>query len=139
MNKLQKIKSRRQIFVIGADQGPVLTRIYPNNGPDTGEEVQVTGKNFDELAYIQGLANSEDLKLKPVIISEKKLDDRVEDIVSEEIGNKDTPKDSVFHLQYENTGNGLYNDNLILKIDRFIATYIGNRTTPATKDGGTSI
>ena len=33
-------------FVIGADKGPVLTRIDPSKGPDTGETVQITGKNL---------------------------------------------------------------------------------------------
>jgi len=133
ITEAKKVEDR--FFVIGAEQGPILTRIDPNKGPDTGEEVQVTGKNFDELNYIEGLDNSGDIKLDSVNVAEKKLDDMVEDIISGEIGNKDTPKDSVFHLEYENIGGAVYNEKTISKVNRYIATYIGNRTTPVEKGG----
>ncbi len=81
-------RAEGRFFVIGADKGPVLSRIDPAQGPDTGgETVQVTGRKFDELDFIEGLEGVDSISIQKVGIDTKILDDVLEGILGAEFGN----------------------------------------------------
>ncbi|QQY79925.1 IPT/TIG domain-containing protein [Keratinibaculum paraultunense] len=122
-----------RFFVIGADKGPVLTRIDPSKGPDTGETVQITGKKFDEMDFIDGIENPSGLTVGKVSVTDKILDDILEGIIDTEIGDVDKKEDKVFHIEYD-VKDAKYKSSPIISADRYIATYIGDRTTPHVVD-----
>ena len=128
-------RAEGRFFVIGADKGPVLSRIDPAQGPDTGETVQVTGRKFDELDFIEGLNNADSLSIKEVGVTTKALDDVLEGILGTEFENIQKRQDRVIHISYEKKDDATYNGELVNRVNRYIATYIGDRTTPLEVDG----
>lgn len=124
-----------RFFAIGAKNGPTLTRIDPAKGPDTGATVQITGTKFDEVDFIEELENHENIKEYRVKTARKKMADVLDGIIDIEIGEEEKKADGVFHIQYDVSGDVTYNKSNVYKIDRYIATYIGDRTTPEEVDG----
>lgn len=119
-------------FVIGADKSPVLNSISPDNGPDTGEIVKLIGRKFDEIDFIDGFENIVGVNIKEneIKIEDKELDNIIGDIIGTEGVQVENKKDKVLHFPY-NTGTSTYKGNPVSKIDRYVAVYVGDRTTPA--------
>ncbi|GMG95302.1 IPT/TIG domain-containing protein [Tepidimicrobium xylanilyticum] len=131
----RKVEGR--FFVIGADKGPVLSRIEPERGPDTGETVEVTGIRFDELGFINGI-DEKSLSVDEVKISTITIGDTLKGIIDSEFGSDEENQDRVFHITYKNTdqnNKATYNGQNITEVNRYIATYIGDKTTPVETNG----
>lgn len=131
---LQRKTVTGKYFVIGADKSPVITSIAPAKGPDTGEVVQIGGRKFDEIDFIDAFKNIEGVKVKEsdVKIEDKVLDNVIDDIIGSEGVETDGKEESVLHLPYDlDEATGLtYGGKSVESINRYIATYVGDRTTP---------
>lgn len=133
---LERKTVSRRFFVIGADKSPVITSIAPSKGPDTGEIVKVGGKKFDEVDFIDGFENIEGIKVNQSEIkkSKKKLDNVIDDIIGSEGIKTDGKEEEVLHFPYD-VGGAIYKGVQVQNINRYIATYIGDRTEPHLVDG----
>lgn len=131
---LERKTVKNRFFVIGADKFPVLSSIDPEDGPDTGEVVTIIGKKFDEIDFIDGFDNIQGVEVEEVLIDDKILDNVIGDIMGSEGIDSDNKPDKVFHIKY-NEGDATYNNKEVRGIDRYIAVYVGDRTTPHTING----
>lgn len=131
----QQVLERRTVknryFVIGANKSPVITSITPAKGPDTGEIVTIIGKKFDEIDFIDGFDNIQGVKSSEVVVADKTLDALIGDVIGSEGIDTDNKPDKVFHIKY-NVGEATYNNKKVSEINRYIAVYVGDRTTPHT-------
>lgn len=129
---LERKAVKNKYFVIGADKSPVITSITPAKGPDTGEVVRIGGKKFDEVDFIDGFDNIQEVKHNEVLIEDKILDNVIGDIIGSEGIDTDNRQDKVFHIKYDVGGSTTYNNSKVHSINRYIAVYVGDRTTPHT-------
>ena len=85
------------------------------------------------MDFIDGIENPSGLTVGKVSVTDKILDDILEGILDTEIGDVDKKEDKVFHIEYD-VDSAKYNNSSIISADRYIATYVGDRTTPHVVD-----
>lgn len=129
-------------FVIGADTSPKITSIDPVEGPDTGEVVEVIGRQFEELTFIseinlpEGETGTGLVGENSVTKVKKTMSGTVSDIIDSEGITPNNKEDDVIEIDYDIVGKNIqYDKENVTSIKRYISTYIGDRTSPYLENG----
>lgn len=124
-NLITKRQTVGSFFITGVGNAPVIYTVDPVSGPNNGDDVQITGMNFEELNFLEGFINS-DLSSPTVT---RTIDTIVETASTSLIpGNSITVGTPVEKLRIQY--NGVKNDNgNIVNVTRKISAFIGTDTS----------
>ena len=129
-------------FVSGSDDAPVIEEIDGKSGPDKGDIVKVKGLRFDELFFINGFTDKEEIKEIESRTKEIGMepDKKLEGVVGDIVASTDVTTgglDDVLKIAYDIKPDDklMYKGEKVEKIERFLAVYMGNRTTPVIDAG----